>query len=237
MTITSVPHLFAVAHGRSCEGPNRCYYCGAPCGDDHPAATYVKDSFTGRSGVAALGSPWVCSGCVLCLRESADIALIDGVHRPSQKVRGYSWIITATSVHAATKAHLAEFRRLCLDPPEPPFAFVLSDSGQTHQLYRGAVNHARDPIVVTLEAERIAFRPTELASLLRIAGHVAAAIGKPALAEPMNPRIALKVFERYRDAESLITLWGRAWSTPLGRLAAWLCPSKESCEKEYPADA
>lgn len=237
VAITSVPHLFAVAHGQACEGPNRCYYCSAPCSTDHPAATYVKDSFTGRSGVAAPGSPWVCNGCVLALRESAEIMLVGGEKRSGQRVRGYSWIVMEPLPLAATKAHLATLREICLEPPWPPFAIVLSDSGQTHQLYRGVVNHAREPVVVTLEGERIAYRPAELRSLLVTAGKVCAATGKPALLEPMSPSVAMRVLDRYRGGEPLVAVWDDAWVTPIGRLAAWLCPPRDDCQKEYPADA
>jgi CRISPR type IV-associated protein Csf1 len=236
IVIASVPHLFAVASGLDCVGEYHCFYCGAPCGKKHPTATYVKDSFTGRSGVVAPGSRWICEGCVLCLRESCDIVQVDGERRTAQKMRGYSWAITATSAFAATKAHLDRIRAICLEPPEPPFALVLSDSGQTHQLYRGVVNHARDPVVVTLEAERIEFRRAELAALLPIAGRIAAATGKPALAEPMSANVAMRVIDRYRDGENFVETWGDTQGQPIGRLIAWICSAKIICEQEYPSD-
>jgi hypothetical protein len=227
----------AMAHGLACEGPHRCFYCGAPCGEGHPAAAHVKGSFTGRPGVAAPGSPWVCPGCVLCLREGAEIELVDGGRRAGQRMRGYSWVVGAGRAVAATKAHLGALRGACLRPPPPPFAIVLSDSGQTHQLYRGVVNHASDPVVVTLEAERIDYRPADLARLLAVAARYCAAAGKPALSEPVSARGAIATIGRCRDGEAIVETWGRAWGTPIGRLCAWLTPNRESCAKEYPADA
>jgi hypothetical protein len=234
---TSVPHLFALASGIKCQGKHRCYYCGAPCGAVHAAVEHVKDSFTGRSGVVSPGSPWVCEGCVLCLRESAVITMVDGESRAEQKVRGYSWLVTAKMALAMTKSHIPTIRDHCLFPPVAPFAIVLSDSGQTHQLYRGMVNHARDPVVITLEAERITFRTAELAVLLPVAGRIAASLGKPALSEAIPAARAFKVFDRYADAEVLIDTWSHRWSTGLGRLAAWLTPRKEECERVYPSQA
>jgi hypothetical protein len=173
---------------------------------------------------------------VLCLRESAEITLIDGEHRAGQRVRGYSWVITSAAAQAATKAHIDRLRALCVGPPAPPFAIILSDSGQTHQLYRGAVNHDRSRVVVTLEAERVEYNPADLAGLLAVAGKYAAATGKPALSEPISAHGAMKVIGRYRDGESILEAWNNRWSTPPGRLAAWLCPNREACDEEYPSD-
>jgi len=237
MTIpTSVPHLLALATGKDCIGTHRCWYCAAPCGEVFPTARYVKDSFTGRTGVAAPGSPWVCQGCVLCLREDARIAMLAGKRRDGQRMRSYSWVLTAGSARAATKAHLVEHRAICIAPPPPPFALVLSDSGQTHQFYRGVVNHASDPTVVTLEGERIAYRRHELTTLLRLAARISAVAGKVMLREPMAPMVAIRVIEAYIDGESLVAAWEKAWSTGPGRLAAWLAPSKADAQQEYQPD-
>jgi CRISPR type IV-associated protein Csf1 len=237
MKITSVPHLLAVAFGAECVGNHRCFYCGAAANERYSVKTYVKDSFTGRSGVTAPGSQWVCHGCTLCLREDAEIILIGGELRGGQMMRGYSWFITATEVQAGTKANLDVFCNLCLGPPAPPFALVLSDSGQTHQLYRGVVCHSRELITVTLEAERINFHPEQLRDALEIAGKIAAATGKPALREPIGFGAAARILGRYPDGgESLISAWTKVGESPLGRLAAWLCPRKDVCELEYPSN-
>lgn len=236
--IRSVPELLANAYGLRCEGPCRCFYCGAACdAERYPASTYVKSSFNGRGEVAAPGSPAVCEGCVLALREKAPIVLIDGERRDGQMMRGYSHVLHGGRHHAATKAHLDRIRALCLDPPEPPFAIVLSDSGQTHQIYRGVVNHSRETVVATLEGARVAFRPDELRERLSLCGKLVAATGKPALSESVTTRFAVAVMERFRDGEILVEEWVRAREQPLSRLAAWLCPNKEASNLEHPCDA
>jgi CRISPR type IV-associated protein Csf1 len=236
--VKTTPQLLAAAHGVACEGPLSCFYCGAPCDGTHPAAEHVKDSFTGRPGVRAPGSPAVCRGCVLCLREDAEVDQIDGQRRRVTKacMRAFSWVVTRDSARAGSKAHLDHLRAVCLNPPPPPFAIVLSDSGQTHQLYRGVVNHASDPIVVTLEAEPIAYRTATLSAALALCGKLCAATGKPALREPVDFRLASAAIGRYRDGESLLSEWSRLQATPLGRLAAWLVANKETCAHEFPAD-
>ncbi len=217
-------------------GPHRCFYCGTPCGEGNPVATYVKDSFTGRNGVVARGSPWVCDGCVLCLREDAEIVQLDGECRSSQMMRGYSWLCRPGDCLAGTKRHIEQWRSLCLNPPEPPFAIVLSDSGQKHLLYRGVVNHSRDQITVTLEGDPVSFKPDQLREALLVSTKIAAATGKPALSEPINFGIANRVMGYFQEGEAILDAWGRLSGSPLARLAAWLTPNKEVSASVYPSD-
>lgn len=235
--IRSVPELLADAHGLKCEGPCRCFYCGTACdAEKHPTSAYVKNSFTAINTVSCPGSPAVCEGCVLSLKQDATITLIDGETRDGQHMQGYSWLIFDNIAHAATKAHLDRIRALCLNPPQPPFAVVLSDSGQTHQLYRGVVNHGRETVVVTLEGLKVACRPDELRDRLALCGKLVAATGKPAMAEPVSTRFAVAVAEYFRDGVSLVEEWERVREQPLSRLSAWLCPNKETSQHEYPCE-
>lgn len=174
MTPVSVPHLFALASGLDCSGPERCLFCAAPCGRDHPSGDYLRDSFTGRDSLPCPGSEWVCPGCVLCLREDCTVAFLDGTSRrvPKGAMRCWSWLVTRTKALAGSKAHLDQWRDVCLSPPEPPFALVLSDSGQKHLLYRGRVCHSREHVTVTLEGEPISYEPEALAQRLGLRGRL-----------------------------------------------------------------
>lgn len=219
-------------------GPHRCFYCAAPCGENNPASVHVKDTFTGRNEVPCPGSPWVCDGCVLCLREKADVVLIDGEKRTGQKVRSFSWVLVDGMAFAATKAHLARLRDLCLVGRSDPWAIVLSDSGQKHLLYRGVVNcGSSQPWTVTLEGELIAYTQIELEHRLQLCGRLIAATGKPALAEPLNVRFGIAVLDRYpRRGELMLEQWGDVREEPLTRLALWLSPGKEEAIREYAGD-
>ena len=229
----------ALAHGLCCAGPYHCLFCAAPCGVQHPATDYLRDSFTGRDSLSCPGSPWVCVGCVLCLRESCDVPLCDGTVRPVAKaaMRAWSWVVAPAKATAASKAHLDWLRSVCLDQPQPPFAICLSDSGQKHLLYRGVVCHDRENFVVTLEGLRVAYRPEDLSALLNNAGRLCAATGKPALSEPPDARLGMAYLERYPDGENDLETWCQEWQSPLGRLAGWLCPARERCRELYPAAA
>jgi hypothetical protein len=234
----SVPALLAAAIGVPCAGDRPCFFCGAACDGGNPASDHVKDSFTGRQGVRAPGSDSVCSGCVLALREDAEVDQIDGARRRVVKgcMRAFSWVITADRALAASKAHLKQLREICLSPPAPPFALVLSDSGKTHQLYRGVVNRGGPVVSLTLEGERIDYRPADLADALALAGRVAAACGKPALDAPDAGR-AIRLFARYPDsADGILIDWQSRAGSPTWRLATWLSPGMKECSHEFPAE-
>ena len=116
---------------------------------------------------------------------------------------------------------------------------MLTDSGQTHQLYRGVVNHdVRDTVVVTLEAERIEYRPAELASRMLLCRHLIAATGKPALSDLPSTRMWSAVVEHWDIlGDPMMETWTQVYGQPLSRLAAWLSPNKETCRNEFPSPA
>jgi len=227
----TAPQLFASYWP---EGPHRCYYCGGRCDETHRAADLVQSSFTARDTVA--GGEYVCPGCIAAMDERATITLADGEVREGQRVRCYSWVITAEAAIAATKAHRAWLTGACLSPPEPPYVISISDSGQRHLLYRAVVCHSREIITATLEGERVTFTPYELDERLTLCRKLIAATGKPALSEAPTARFGMSVVSHHDD-ESLISTWLECREQPLSRLAAWLSPPKEECLLEFPAPA
>lgn len=145
-------------------------------------------------------------------------------------MRAFSWVITERQAIAASKAHLDCLRGVCLDPPEPPYAIVLSDAGKKHLLYRGVVNRSRDNVSATLEGERIDYTPGVLRERLEFCIHLASASGKPALAEPITLPFAFAVLERYpAHGEDMLELWESIREHPLSRLSQWLCPNRDDC--------
>lgn len=214
-------------------GDQRCFYCGTPCGDDFPSKQYVKQSFTSRDTVC--GGEYVCGGCVCALQEKTTVTLPDGEQRDSQKTRCYSWVFSESSAIAATKSHRDWLLQQCLSPPEPPFVICISDSGQKQLLYRSQVCHSRDTITVTLEGDPITYTPQQLTERLRLTKQVAAAAGKPALAESLTTRQQMLVIEYHGPiGESVLIDWLRCQDEPLSRLAAWFTPAKKECEIEFP---
>lgn len=227
----TAPVLFAIARGEPYSpGSNRCFYCGAPCGETHRSSDLVKDSFTARDTVC--GGDWVCGGCVASMNELASVVLANGERRELQRVRCYTWVISESKAVAATKSHREWLLQTCINPPQPPYVICLSDSGQKHLLYRAAVNHSREEITVTLEGERITYQPCQLTKRVKLCKQVAAALGKPALfgSLSINQQMSLAT---YFDAGTL-SAWLSVRSEPLTRLAAWFTPAKKECEIEFP---
>jgi len=231
--------LLAISRGLDAPGNRRCFLCGSPCDDAYASADYIKDTFTGFNTAVDPGSNHVCPGCVLAFQSECVVEMIDGSRFTIERggVRLFSWVITRREALAASKAHMAQLRTVCLSPPTPPYAIILSDSGQTHQIYRGVVGRSDATVALTLEGRLVEYAPESLRHSLEVAGRLAACIGKPGLASPrLNISGASKVIERYRSGSELIDKWSRLRWTPLGRLAAWLTPKKEECELAYPSD-
>jgi len=237
--IRSTPELYATAHGSTCRGAERCFFCSAACETDLDARRFVKESFTGRSSVACPSSRFVCRGCELGFRDAADFDQIDGSRRSVAKnaIRSFSWIVTRDRALAASPAHMDAIRAVCLEPPEPPYSIVLSVAAKAHLLYRGVVVRDDRAAGVTLEGEPIRYRPDELESRLALAGRICAAIGKPGLQVAVNSTTALKVISRRPDGAGDLDSWISIQKQPLSRLASWVCPIKENCERDHPAQA
>jgi len=144
--MTSLPHLFALAHGvdpAMLDGPESCLFCGAPCRPARPASSLLRDTFGAIGSLARPASRWACEGCALCMREDCEVPLCDGTRRRVGKaaMRMHSWAVTPTGATAYTKAHRAELAAVLLDPPTAGlWGASVADSGQKQLLYMGVVN-------------------------------------------------------------------------------------------------
>lgn len=217
-------------------GEHTCFYDSEPCDESLAAKEFVKGSFTGWAGVANPSSGFVCAGCVATMNELADIT-VGGEARDGQKVRNYSWVITTVSAEAFTKAHIAEIRGYCLNPPKPPYVIVIADSGQKQLLYRAPVCVDVNSPVVMLEDEPVSYSIPALRQMLELCGKLIAATGKPPLKEPLNVSTTRFILECWPDeGEELINRWQRVSASPLARLALWLSDSKESQRRTYGMD-
>lgn len=235
ISMKTATQLFAASRGVTLrDGANHCYYCGGSCGKDVPAADVVKSSFTSRDTVC--GGEWVCDGCVEAMDERGEASLPDGQRRTDQKIRCYSWVVAGGVTIAATKAHRDWLYRQCVEPPTAPFVICISDSGQKHLLYRAVVSHSREVVCLTLEGDRVSFRPADLQERYGLCCRLIAATGKPAIDSGVSPSVAMRIIQHWGD-ESLVSKWLAVRQEPLSRLALWLAPNKEVCVREYPTTA
>lgn len=230
--MTTASQLFS---SKEDSGPCKCYYCGANCSGEFKSADFVKDTFTNRDIVMYPRSQHVCNGCVESLGSGEDIMpMIDGSTKIRENDRGmcprmYSWVITKGFRLAGTKAHIKQFRETLLNPPEPPFAIVLAESGQKQLIFRTPVSMDRNAFPILLEDERIDVVPDLLATYIDIAKPLIALFGKPAMLEAFGHNKYIMCHERYGSFD-YIENWVRIQKKPLAKLAIWLSQSKKDME-------
>ena len=220
---------------RHISGPYNCYYCGAPCTDTYKRDDYVKDTFTNRDIVVRPASEYVCVGCVESVGDGrGDMPMIDGSVKTFTTPRGmaprlYSWLLTQIGRFAFTKGHIPIVREMLTNADllfDPPFAWVLSDSGQKQLIFRAPVAYDKAAFSVMLEDRVIHMTPDGLRERVELAGAISSKLGKPVLSETVK-------FSLYAGAQKagldidLLKKWNAVKNEPLSQLAAWLAPPKE----------
>lgn len=223
----SASSLFGVSGVSSTE----CFLCGI-VGADVSKSTCIRDGFTNWDSVASKGSQFVCPGCAESMSESADIRLVDGEVRQGQRRRMYSWVLTEADKVAATKAHIQILRQVVMSPPPPPFAIVLSDSGQKHFIWRTPVNGSQKRYIVRLEEDLIEVDPALLLEAFHVVERAIAACGKPALYEASEFTLSQRFIEYYESDEDA-DRWFAVAKNPITRLAHWLTPGREWCRERH----
>ena len=225
----TVSMLLAQTKGIKIKGNELCFYCGEICNTDYHIKQYVKSTFTGRATVRNPKSEYICAGCQLAFQEKIIIE-IDNQKRENQKMRGYSWVITEKYSNPHTKAHISILREICINPPLPPFAIILAESGQKHLIYRGIVNYDYQEVTISLEEEHITYKPNNLKERINVIKPSVAAIGKIAIKEELTQRIINSYWEYNRNDKIYDFL--KVQFESLTRLAVWLSPNKKECQNE-----
>ena len=218
----AVPQLFL---GAQEVGPVRCYFCGGSCEDAIPIEGFLRPSFTGMD-TTGMGTH-VCNGCVSSQVGFRAIELADGTFRHDQKVRSYSWLLSPSRRLAVVPSMRSVVLDWMLDPPETPFAIVVSTSGQKHLLYRSSVNYVTSDYWVTFETEKIRVVRSMVEDRMDLVKSVCAVVGRAALAEDVAGRSGMELYGAIGDRA--LANWMAVKSQPLTRLLVWICPRKEEC--------
>jgi hypothetical protein len=210
-----------------------CYYCGASCDDTHKTSIYVKETFTNRDIVLYPNSLHICQGCIMSLGNGwADMPMIDGSVKSFTTARGmaprmYSWLLTQDKRLAFTKAHISTVRDMLTDYskiPEPPFALILSESGQKQLIFRAPVAHDKKAFSVMLEDKIINLTFYEFKERMKLASNISIKIGKPVLKD--SPTVASYISANKAGIFKQLEKWQEVKNEPLSQLAAWLAPPK-----------
>lgn len=164
--------------------------------------------------------------------------MLNGTIKQRENARGmaprmYSWVLTREKRVAFTKAHVALARKILTTKiPEPPFAIIISDSGQKQLIFRAPVALSQNVFPVMLEDEVVEVIPELLLERLALSTPIVAATGKPALVEKIELS-AYIAYEKYHGNTDALEAWVTVQQEPLSRLAAWLAMNKEEAQNVY----
>lgn len=230
--LVSASQLLALAEGLALnDGDERCLFCGAPCDASLPAAEHMSSAFTDFASLAWPASEYVCVGCTRATAERGH-RYPDGGPFGLAKVRNYSWVFhrrrNKWRADYYTKADALRLRAIMLDPPEPPLAIVLAESGQKHLLPRAAVARQREPLAVQFEEQQIVVRRSDLVERLRLTDALVPLLTKTMLRGGPPPAAVHKVVDR---AGTQVLDWLDEWlpvrGEPLSEVALFLTPTKD----------
>lgn len=141
-------------------GPDAvCWLCGGETGGiGWPLRDAIADTFTNHNLARRLDSRTICQACAALAHKDTwedyvarhpDMGLKTGC---TMSWRCYSHIFAA-GLHACPFRQ--EWRRWLLEPPPPPFLFVMSTSGQKHLIFRGRVAHDRENFPLQVEDDSV----------------------------------------------------------------------------------
>lgn len=143
-----------------------CWLCGGPTdGVGWWRDQAIKPTFTNANLARVPASRTMCQACV-ALTEKATWDRYVAEHPEeglkvgfSMSWRSYSHLFTQTFHRSPNRAG---WRDWLLAPPDPPFVCGITETGQKHVLFRGAVSYDRDRYLVqceedTLEVDRAVF--------------------------------------------------------------------------------
>jgi hypothetical protein len=110
-------------------------------------------------------------------------------------------------------------------------SIVIAVSGQKHLIFRSPVNRQLETTIVQFELEQVVYRAGELRTRLSLVARLIAATGKPALAGEPSIGVPIKAAEYWRRGAEMAQDWKRIYGEPLSRLALYLSPGKEQCQR------
>jgi CRISPR type IV-associated protein Csf1 len=136
-----------------------CWLCGAPThGVGWPRDLALPPTYTNHNSAKQPGSNTVCQPCVaLGSKETWEAYVADHPEKGLKTGHAMSWRcyshVFAEGLHECPTR--ARWREWLLEPPEPPFLFIVATSGQKHLIFRGKVGHSRDVYPVQFEEQSL----------------------------------------------------------------------------------
>lgn len=138
-------------------GPDeRCCLCGAATGGAGWHRSALPPTYTNWNLCAVPASQTICQPCMALAGSDTWRDYVAAHPEAGLKAglplswRTYSHAFTVTGHECPNRKR---WRELLLHPPEPPFLFVITESGQKHLIFRAQVAYSRDVYPVQVEED------------------------------------------------------------------------------------
>lgn len=148
---------------------DRCWLCGGLTYGVGWWRHALPDTFTNHNLAAVTSSETVCQACMFCASKETWEAYVAAHPDRGLKCghamswRFYSHVFAAGLHDCPTRER---WRAWLLEPPVPPFLFVVATSGQKHLLFRGRVAYDRARFPVQVEEAVVWVERDVLAAVL-----------------------------------------------------------------------
>ena len=215
-----------------------CWLCGGPTeGVGWWREKWLTPTFTNHNLAAVLSSRAICQPCVAMASKTTWETYVAAHPEKGLKTghamswRFYSHVFAAGLHDCPTRER---WRQWLLEPPEPPFLFCVSTSGQKHLLFRCRIAGSRELYPVQFEDDLVMVRRDRFAGCLAdVEDGLAAGLRRDdILTGRYNSRQALNAgLARWRDLEYRLDRWRRMEPGML-RLAHRFANKIEKTEEE-----
>lgn len=149
---------------------SRCWLCGGPThGIGWPRRVAFTELFTDAKLARVPSSDTACQPCVAMSRKDTWEAYVAA--HPEMGLKTGQTMSWRNYGHAFWTNHhecpnRSRWRALLIDPPEPPFVFVIAESAQKHLVFRASIAYDREVFPAQVEDETIIIRRRQFADCL-----------------------------------------------------------------------
>lgn len=148
-----------------------CWLCGGHIedGTGWKIKKAILSTFTNHNQAKALTSSTVCFQCVTFSRVESWIKYVNSLETTSLKIskvtswRSYSHVFSKHGHQCPTRK---EWKDILLNPPDPPFLFVVAISGQKHLIFRSKISYNQNTFYVKFEDEDLVISKSEFTKCL-----------------------------------------------------------------------
>lgn len=220
-------------------GPDAaCWLCdGETDGVGWWRDTAIPSTFTNHNQARCLTSESLCQPCAAMASKATWERYVAAHPEKGLKTghamswRCYSHVFSPSIPGGHDSPNRARWRQWLLDPPDPPFLFVVAESGQKHLIFRARIAYSRDRFPVQVEEDRIFVDRQRLALCLDAFEwlyQMGFTKDEVRLGEYSQARVLAAGLGRWRAAENAFVSW-RQMEPDLVRLAHFVAelPAEE----------